>query len=145
MKRGRGVSLLVDDTDGPTEHVGQGGAYEDIPRPHPPGPVGPWSQPARTGEGIDEKKNAPLPVERVGNHARVREQVSSARELPHAAVNPNANHPRACYRHRSRRAVGVPLPRLRLGVRYPRFSGRHIAQTIYLCWSCVPIPKTEKK
>src|SRR6266849_7671297 len=94
------------------------------------------------------EKDAPLPVEREASRVRVREQVPSARALPHAVVNPHARCPRPCHRRRQiqfRRAVGVPVPRSRLCAKYPRSFGHRIARTTCLYWSCVcSHPETEE-
>jgi hypothetical protein len=102
------------------------------------------SERERSEWGITEK-SAPLPVEREESRARVREQVSSARALPHAVVNPHAKcpHPWHCRRQiQIRRAGhGVRVLQSLLCAEYPRFFGHRIARTTCLCLSCVPIPK----
>jgi hypothetical protein len=97
---------------------------------------------------VHDRKNVPLPVGREESRARVREQVSSARALPHAVVNPHARCPPPWHRRRQvqirRAGHGVPVPQSLLGARYPRFFGHRIARTICLYLSCVPIPKRKK-
>ena len=101
------------------------------------------SEPERS-EWRYDRINVPLPVEREASHARVQEQVSSARALPHAVVNPHARCPHPCHRrpqNQFRRAVGVRVRRSPPGAKYPRSFGHRIARTT--CWysSCISIPE----